>query len=229
MLIFRKGTPWHLMFRTSGSAIVPAMIPGLISAIITLLIEWLIPHEYMDRLFQHPYPFQPFAYAAAFALVFRTNVAYNRYWECTTAVTLMQSKWADALVEALTFDELINTNKRLKGEEGAKWLELRRRFQAMMIRRYSLMHALAMQYLRRDDALDNLVKASGRDPAVPLGLGAFGGMHQPTSRSDPMWQRLEGMPPHTTSSPLHSTLTAFPFCATPPLLCVPRDLKLLSS
>ena len=27
-----------------------------------------------------------------------------------------------------------------------------------------------------DDCLDNLVKSSGRNPAVPLGLGAFGGV-----------------------------------------------------
>ena len=80
----------------------------------------------------------------------------------------MASKWADALVEALTFDELINTNKRLKGAEGAKWLETRRRFQALMIRRFSQMHALAMQYMRRDDALENLVPgASARATQHP--------------------------------------------------------------
>ena len=124
-------------------------------------------------------PFQPFAYVAAFALVFRTNVAYNRYWECTTSVTLMAAKWGDALVEALTFDELINTNKvrpatirtrtmgvspqpilciqRLEGEAGEKWLEQRRRYQALMVRRFSLMHALALQYLRRDDSLGDQI------------------------------------------------------------------------
>jgi predicted membrane chloride channel (bestrophin family) len=191
MLIFRKGTPWYLIWRTAGSAILPSMPAGLVSAIVTLLIEILVPRDYMDRLLQHPYPFQPFAYAAAFALVFRTNVAYNRYWECTTSVTLMMSKWGDALVEALTFDELINTNKRLDGEEGERWLEQRRRFQALMIRRYSLMNALALQYMRRDDSIGNLVRSSGRNSKVPLALGAFGGMQQPTSRSSPEWQQLE--------------------------------------
>ena len=191
MLIFRKGTAWYLMFRVSGSAIPKASIAGLCSAIVTLLIEFLVPHEYMDRLLQHPYPFQPFAYVAAFALVFRTNVAYNRYWECTTAITMFASKFGDALVEAITFDELINTNKRPKGEEGVLWLEVRRRFQSLMVRRFSLLHALVLQYMRRDDDLANLIHSSGRDPAVSLGLGAFGGMHQPQSRSDPKWQQLE--------------------------------------
>jgi len=181
----------YLMFRVSGSAIPSAMIPGTISAIVTLLIEAFVPHEYMDRLLQHPYPFQPFAYVAAFVLVFRTNVAYNRFWECTTSVTMMASKMGDACVEAITFDELINTNKRLYGADGAKWLETRRRYQALMVRRFSLLHALALQYLRRDDCLTNLIPSSGRNPSVSLGLGAFGGMDQPVSRADPKWQQLE--------------------------------------
>ena len=191
MYIFRKGSPIILIFRLGGSAIPKSMIPGALSALVTLLIEYIVPTEYMDRLLQHPYPFQPFAYVAAFALVFRTNVAYNRYWECTTSVTMMASKMGDACVEAITFDELLNTNKRLKGEEGAQWLEARRRFQGLMIRRFSLLHALALQYLRRDDCLTNLIRSSGRNPAVSLGLGAFGGMDQPKSRSDPAWQQLE--------------------------------------
>lgn len=191
MRIFRTGTPWYLILRTSGSAIPFSAIVGALSALVTILIEAFVPHDYMDRLLQHPYPFQPFAYLAGFAIVFRTNVAYNRYWECTTSVTMFASKLGDALVEAITFDELINTNKRLYGADGAKWLEQRRRFQALMIRRYSLLHALAMQYLRRDDCLANLICVSGRHPAVPLGLGAFGGMDQPSSRSDPTWQQLE--------------------------------------
>ena len=53
------------------------------------------------------------------------------------------------------------------------------------------MHALAMQYLRRDDCLKNLVASDGRHPNAPMGAGAFGGMEQPTSRADPKWQQLE--------------------------------------
>lgn len=191
MRIFRTGTPWYFICRCAGSAIPGSLFLGTASAVVTLAIELFVPHEYMDRLLQHPYPFQPFAYVFAFALVFRTNVAYNRYSEMMLQCTLMAAKWGDACAEALSFDELINTNKRPTGEEGARWLEQRRHFQALLIRRFSLLHALAMQYVRRDDHLENLVKASGRDPGMPFGLGAFGGMEQPTSRGDPQWQQLE--------------------------------------
>ena len=193
MLIYRKGTPFLHMFRLTGSAIPQAIPFGLYTAIFTLLIELFVPASVLSNLMQHPYPFQPFAYISAFALVFRTQVAYNRFWECATALTLMSGKWGDAFTEAITFDELINTNKREYGEAGAKWLEVRRRYQMLMARRYSLCHALALQYVRRDDSLSNLVEApeAGRKPSAPMGPGAFGGMNQPTSRADPKWQQLE--------------------------------------
>ena len=63
-----------------------AVVPALFSAILTLVLERSIPKHVLQTLFDHPYPFQPLAYVVAFALVFRTNVAYNRYWEsCTQA------------------------------------------------------------------------------------------------------------------------------------------------
>lgn len=32
---------------------------------------------------QHPYPFQLYAFIIGFIIVFRTNFAYQRYWEAT--------------------------------------------------------------------------------------------------------------------------------------------------
>ena len=193
MQIFRKGTHWRLLFRVSGSTLPRACIYGFCSGLFTLVLD-LIVHSssgtegYVESLLQHPYAFQPFAYIAAFVLVFRTNVAYNRYWEAAGAVTLMGSKWADALVEALTFDEL----PRGKPEDFARTLAVRRHFQALMVRRYSLMHALALQYLRRDDSLENLSRASSvAVSSVPMGLGAFGGMDGSRGREEASWQLLE--------------------------------------
>ena len=166
-----------------------AVFPALTGAGLSLLFELTLPHYLLSELFVHPYPFQVFAYIVAFALVFRTNVAYNRFWEMATSVTLMGSKWGDAACEAITFDEL---PRGKEPADRAKKLAARRRFQALMVRRYSLMHACALQYLRRDDQLDNLSRTSVAHPtSVPLGLGAFGGMQGPTSRKDANWQLLE--------------------------------------
>jgi predicted membrane chloride channel (bestrophin family) len=191
MLIFRTGTPWMLMFRSAGSAVKESCFESLFAALLTLILEWTVPASYMTRLMVQPYPLLLFQYIAAITLVFRTKIAYGRYWECATTSYEMGSKLGDAFTEGVTFDELINTNKRQYGEDGAVWLEKRRRFQALLLRRLSLMHALALQYLRRDDCLKNLVASDGREPNVPMGAGAFGGMEQPTSRADPKWQQLE--------------------------------------
>ena len=84
MRIYRKGDGWRLLFQLTGSAIPRSMLPGLFSAVVTCLIDVIVPKDYLREIFQHPYPFQPFAYITAFALVFRTNVAYNRFQEAAS-------------------------------------------------------------------------------------------------------------------------------------------------
>ena len=74
--------------------------------------------------------------------------------------TQMASRWADGIVEILTFDELPRGKPELKDETRAK----RRRFQALLIHRMSLLHALALQYLRRDRVLSHLVRADHSPP-----------------------------------------------------------------
>ena len=99
MLIYRKGDGFKFFFRATGSALPGAVIPGLISAVYTFALG-MLPGDYLDKLMVHPYPFQPFAYIAAFALVFRTNVSMQRFNEALTATTQMSSRWGDAVVEA---------------------------------------------------------------------------------------------------------------------------------
>ena len=54
--------------------------------------------------YRHPYPYTVFANIVGFALVFRTNVSYNRYWEGITHLRQMSSKWGDAATEVLSYD-----------------------------------------------------------------------------------------------------------------------------
>ena len=86
-------------------------------------------------------------YVAAFALVFRTNVAYNRYWESCTQAAFMAAKWGDTVALVLGFDMF---NKPPQNND-ARTHRQRRLWQALIIHCASLLHALSMQYLRRDD------------------------------------------------------------------------------
>ena len=76
-VIYRKGSPWYLIFQLFGSAIPRGCVAGVFSAVISLSLNQL-PYDYLKHLVSHPYAFQPFSYIAAFVLVFRTNVAYHR-------------------------------------------------------------------------------------------------------------------------------------------------------
>ena len=151
MIVYRMGTSWRVLFRVS--ALRHAIIPAAAAALITALIDKLVPTQFLDRLFEHPYPFQPFASLVAIALVFRTNVAYNRYWEAATKVSQMSARWADAFAQLVTFEEAPMDDPAVHNHQK------RRLAQATFIHLGSLMHALALQYLRRDDRLDRLVAA----------------------------------------------------------------------
>ena len=178
--VYRKGFPLISLFKLTGSALPRSVLPGLIAAGITFSVSYWVPRDYLDNLLLHPYPLQPFAYIAAFALVFRTQVAYNRYWEAATDTAMMASKWGDAIVECLGFDEFP------RNEEDAVALERRRHFQVLIIQRFSLMHALALQYLRRDEDLNLLCRASASDDSFPL---TDTGVHT-SSRLNESWRRL---------------------------------------
>ena len=204
MINYRKawlGLP--LMARWIGSALPRALIPALVSTVLCTLLEAFVPTEVLVGFFDHPYPFQVFASAVAFALVFRTNIAYNRYWEMRTDVQKMSSKWADAAAFVLAFEQsaAVREAAGARAHQGAA----RARFvpsgtmapsaevssgeppdaqtaeeaagvgiegvaessestsslplcsQALLLHRFSLMHALALQYLRRDNLLHLLV------------------------------------------------------------------------
>mgnify|MGYP006140333565 CR=1 FL=1 len=178
--VYRKGSPVVSLFRLSGSVIPRATLPGLFSALLTFCISFFVPRNYLNQLLEHPYPLQPFAYIVGFALVFRTQVAYNRYWEAATDVAMMASKWGDAIVECLGFDEFPRSD-----DDMMPALNRRRHFQLLIIQRFSLMHALALQYLRRDEDLNLLCSASALDDSFPL-TDSVTHFH----RSDIHWRQL---------------------------------------
>ena len=150
MLYYEKrllGLP--LLLRGVGSVLPRAVFPALVAAGLSLVFELTVPHEVLAELFVHPYPFQVFAYIVAFALVFRTNVGYNRYWEGRTQAAQMASKWGDAAAGALSYDMHARDDNEEIVRARAEW-------QALLIHRFSLLHALAMQYVRRERDLDTL-------------------------------------------------------------------------
>lgn len=169
MITYRKGCNGiPLLFRFVGTAWPAGIVPGLVSACIgTVLgqvhdVDVVVsdPTKFMDN----HYPFQLFAYLVGFVMVFRTNFAYQRYWEALDAVLRMGSKWLDGACMAVAFDApgdmenpyLVGNRHRLERPEESKPGPLHDAFFIEIVHLFSLLHALALLHLRCDPDLTNL-------------------------------------------------------------------------
>ena len=84
-----------LLYQVAGSAVPRAVVPALMSMALTLIIEETLSQDFLNHIFAHPYPYTVFANLVGFTLVFRNNIAYNRYWEGITQLRQMSAKWGD--------------------------------------------------------------------------------------------------------------------------------------
>jgi len=124
----------------------------------------------------NPYPFQLFAYMVGFVMVFRTNFAYQRYWEALDALQRMGAKWLDGACMAVAFDApgdvrspfLVGDGQPEEPREGKETGRTHVEFYEEIVHLFSLLHALALQHLRCDPDLRNLdVHTNGRLSGAP--------------------------------------------------------------
>jgi len=168
MIVYSKrwgGLP--LVFHLTGTSWPQGIIPALVSVGIGIALSrsWL-DEIIMDRdkFMDHPYPFQLYAFIIGFLIVFRTNFAYSRFWEGRGTIAQMGSKWLDAACMSVSFDAPGNkSTPYLEGVDTQASIELTKNgapshceFVIEILHLFSLMHALALQHLRRDGNLDNL-------------------------------------------------------------------------
>ena len=62
-----------------------------------------------STVMEHPWAANSVTIAISFAVVFRTNIAWSRYWEAAQQVQFMFSKWADSFMQLVSF---INSTER---------------------------------------------------------------------------------------------------------------------
>ena len=146
----------QLLFRQTGSAFVRVLPFGIAAAAYTLVLHlfrtcamWpsLCPAEKL--IFIHPYPLQGILILSNFSLVYRVNQSLMRYWEARSAAQNASSKWADAVLMAVAFDD----------EDGVgvgTLQESHEAFACCAVHLGSLLHAVAMHTLRGDRSLETL-------------------------------------------------------------------------
>lgn len=157
-----------LLFTCAGSALPRAMVPATFACTWCIFLELimiqdpsLITDTRNTEVFGNPIPYQVFASMVGFALVFRTNVAYNRYWEGLTNFRNTSVKWGDCASMILGFDAHTKTDEAKATRE---------KFSAFVVHRISLLHALACAHLRREVELRLSDKSA---PASPIDAQIF--------------------------------------------------------
>mmetsp|Transcript_34095 Transcript_34095/g.86578 ORF Transcript_34095/g.86578 Transcript_34095/m.86578 type:complete len:540 (-) Transcript_34095:154-1773(-) len=153
-----------LLYQVAGSAVPRAVVPALVSMLITLAIEETLSQEFLTHVFAHPYPYTVFANLVGFTLVFRTNIAYTRYWEGITQLRQMSAKWGDSAFLVLSMDcheQPSATPSPDPPQPGQHTLSSTRQlYRAAVCHRFSLLHAIAIAHLRREVQLRKFTTAA---------------------------------------------------------------------
>eukprot|EP00897_Mesotaenium_endlicherianum_P004622 jgi/Mesen1/4188/ME000219S03324 len=158
MILYEKRFgAFNLLFRFYGSPWPRAVIFAVPSTVMAVSIR-LLAASYLQHFFLHPYAYSIFGGILGFMILFRTNLSYARYWEARTNIAQMSSKWGDAAIQVVSFDEAAKEPQIPGGTQ----------FRAEFVHSMSLMHALAMQRFRGDSSLSNLTYGSFMDtPDAP--------------------------------------------------------------
>eukprot|EP00931_Biecheleriopsis_adriatica_P040807 TRINITY_DN23371_c0_g1_i1.p1 TRINITY_DN23371_c0_g1~~TRINITY_DN23371_c0_g1_i1.p1 ORF type:complete len:390 (+),score=55.54 TRINITY_DN23371_c0_g1_i1:119-1288(+) len=184
MIHYRKGLGGlYILCKLEGTSWPYGVIPGLIAMAISLGLSFIKEADEHIRerseFISHPYAFQLFAYLLGFLMVFRTNFAYQRYWEAIGAMQNMAAKWLDGALMGIAFDAGGRVDRPLlygaqdkdssqpndpKNKGGPSHSD----FYGEIVHLCSLLHALALQHLRQDSNLDNLELAYPDAGAIPI-------------------------------------------------------------
>ncbi|PRW56008.1 hypothetical protein C2E21_5243 [Chlorella sorokiniana] len=152
MIVYRKAfLGLHLLFRLYGSAVLRTAIWGLIAAFQTTML-----YVFVDNTVAHWFAlssgslasYSVFTTMLALLVIFRQQAGYGRFHEGRTKLQAMSAAWTDACIKFLDFDG---------GSAGYVPPDASTsRFRQDTVHMFSLLHGLAMQFLRSDWRLENL-------------------------------------------------------------------------
>ena len=159
MIIYNPRRCFGYIVLTSckGSSFFSAMPLPILATLFTLAIK-LLPETFhvpatsagdekdtAEALITHPQASYALTSIVGFLLLFRSNLAYSRFWEGRTAVQNMGAAWAEVGSLVVAFDSAA------KGRDDyGEW-------KADFVHLLSLIHALAVMSLRTDADLSNIV------------------------------------------------------------------------
>lgn len=146
MLLYDNRSRCRLILQLYGSIYGRITFPMLGMFVYCTALLW-IRRLWPDLMPQVDHPFAPqsFGTLIAFAVCFRTNIAWNRFWEACQEVTLMFSKWSDAYSQLQGF---INSTQILNPDADFEQLEY---YRCELSHLFTVLSAVAAERLTRGD------------------------------------------------------------------------------
>lgn len=155
---------WCLLLDFRGSALPSAVIVALPFALLATVLKLLMnngvmeslgEYNFMDHIVSDSEAYRGYSFAVAFMLIFRTRLAYDRYWEGFTAGHSMQCEWFHGFAMTLAFAEASGADQ-----------DTTTSFVHRFVRLVSMLHAFASASLRFLEGTDTfrLIDPKGIDP-----------------------------------------------------------------
>lgn len=152
MLLYYNKSFFWLSVERRGSVFYrcDSLLGGILVAGLGVLVQWWLDSDFeiSPKIFHH-YGFQALGAGVTFSIVFRTQLAWNRYWEAVTQLHFMYSKWADAFSQFQAFAEVTRKAAMDKGDQ-AKADRILRKQKRLKVN-YALLSTVAADRLTQGD------------------------------------------------------------------------------
>jgi len=137
MIRYDAGSTYLIIFIWVGSVYWKAFkrtLPAVVIAAGVIVVREMDDTNALQfGAFKNQWAYSVFTFLLGFTLVFRCNMAYQRFWSGRGALERMTNQWTDAAIKCVSFD------KRAKLPE-----ENRRVWRSKIISMFSLLHAAAL-------------------------------------------------------------------------------------
>eukprot|EP00930_Biecheleria_cincta_P058723 TRINITY_DN4451_c0_g2_i1.p1 TRINITY_DN4451_c0_g2~~TRINITY_DN4451_c0_g2_i1.p1 ORF type:complete len:493 (+),score=79.66 TRINITY_DN4451_c0_g2_i1:162-1640(+) len=153
MILYDNREQLGAILALHGSTIYKQIPVALVAAGMSMVfVIWDREASTWGPTLDHPFAAQTFSAIVSFALVWRTSLAWSRYWEGCTQASFMYSKWADSFTQLVSFVNYGLSNlEDESSEEAMKKKAKLWEIKLSLAHNFSLLSALASHRLTHGD------------------------------------------------------------------------------
>mmetsp|Transcript_31456 Transcript_31456/g.57132 ORF Transcript_31456/g.57132 Transcript_31456/m.57132 type:complete len:411 (-) Transcript_31456:850-2082(-) len=165
-MIVYSNNLWGLaiLFRLYGSAFPRAVVFASISALMTAILYYYGPSPIIYSI-SNPFAYSMYGSLVSFAVVFRSNLAYQRYWEGRTTVQTIMGRLHVLTMKMMSLNKASLPESKMTQEDKVLFYN----FHKTVTHKVSLLFGLMLCHLRGDFNLNNIVTYTGYEAAPILG------------------------------------------------------------